>query len=300
MIDPIAMAISIALASPTASMVCVLPSSYEQDAPQQQDDAGQAVEKLIEEFDAEQMAFYEKLDNIESDNERVEFYQSGRPDAAPYCQKLRAIAEQNAETEAAAKAASWVLSNAQGDNRDWAVETLLSDFIDSEHIDRLPFALQAMTTPNIAALEKVRKQSSNKRVRAMADFVRAGQLMNMGKAALELDTPGSSGDPYITYYLQGIDDALKAKLMAKGMSEECTRLGEELYTHCAKAYADIEIYPDSGMMVGAMAGGALFELKNLQIGMVAPDIHGEDADGVAFNLYDYRGRVILLDFWGYW
>jgi hypothetical protein len=32
----------------------------------------------------------------------------------------------------------------------------------------------------------------------------------------------------------------------------------------------------------------------------APEIEGEDQDGVAFKLSDYRGKVVLLDFWGNW
>jgi predicted small lipoprotein YifL len=32
----------------------------------------------------------------------------------------------------------------------------------------------------------------------------------------------------------------------------------------------------------------------------APEIEGEDQDGVPFKLSDYRGKVIMLDFWGNW
>ncbi len=35
-------------------------------------------------------------------------------------------------------------------------------------------------------------------------------------------------------------------------------------------------------------------------GNKAPDIEGEDADGRPFKLSDYRGKVVLLDFWGNW
>ena len=45
---------------------------------------------------------------------------------------------------------------------------------------------------------------------------------------------------------------------------------------------------------------ALFEIQNLAIGKTAPDIEGEDIDGVKFKLSDYRGKVVLLDFWGDW
>ncbi len=38
----------------------------------------------------------------------------------------------------------------------------------------------------------------------------------------------------------------------------------------------------------------------LAIGKQAPDFTAKDADGVAFKLSDYRGKVVVLDFWGYW
>ena len=43
-----------------------------------------------------------------------------------------------------------------------------------------------------------------------------------------------------------------------------------------------------------------FEMERLQIGMQVPDIEGNDLDGVAFKLSDYRGKVVVLDFWGDW
>lgn len=37
-----------------------------------------------------------------------------------------------------------------------------------------------------------------------------------------------------------------------------------------------------------------------EVGNQAPEITGEDIDGVAFKLSDYRGKVVVLDFWGDW
>lgn len=38
----------------------------------------------------------------------------------------------------------------------------------------------------------------------------------------------------------------------------------------------------------------------LEVGNLAPEIRGEDLDGVKFKLSDYRGKVVVLDFWGDW
>lgn len=35
-------------------------------------------------------------------------------------------------------------------------------------------------------------------------------------------------------------------------------------------------------------------------GKAAPEIEGEDVEGKRFKLSDYRGKVVLLDFWGDW
>jgi serine/threonine protein kinase len=40
--------------------------------------------------------------------------------------------------------------------------------------------------------------------------------------------------------------------------------------------------------------------EGLEVGLSAPDIAGEDLDGVEFLLSDYRGKVVLLDFFGFW
>lgn len=36
------------------------------------------------------------------------------------------------------------------------------------------------------------------------------------------------------------------------------------------------------------------------VGEVAPEIQGQEVDGKKFKLSDYRGKVVVLDFWGNW
>ena len=54
------------------------------------------------------------------------------------------------------------------------------------------------------------------------------------------------------------------------------------------------------LRIAEMAEGQLFEHRNLSIGNTAPDIVGEDTNGEKFKLSDYRGKVVLLDFWAHW
>jgi len=48
------------------------------------------------------------------------------------------------------------------------------------------------------------------------------------------------------------------------------------------------------------AEGLLFKLDHLRVGLVAPDQEAVDQDGETFRLSDYRGKVVLLVFWGFW
>ena len=41
-------------------------------------------------------------------------------------------------------------------------------------------------------------------------------------------------------------------------------------------------------------------IVGFEVGNLAPEIQGEDLDGVKFKLSDYRGKVVVLDFWGDW
>jgi thiol-disulfide isomerase/thioredoxin len=61
-----------------------------------------------------------------------------------------------------------------------------------------------------------------------------------------------------------------------------------------------DIKAQNQKVVKDLIDGPIFELERLQVGSLAPDIEGEDFDGIKFNLSDYRGKVVMLDFWGQW
>ncbi|HEY7427872.1 MAG TPA: redoxin domain-containing protein [Gemmataceae bacterium] len=72
---------------------------------------------------------------------------------------------------------------------------------------------------------------------------------------------------------------------------------EAIFEHALEKYGDVKL--PGGDTVAERAKTALFGIRNLSIGKEAPDIEGEDQDGKQFKLSDYRGKVVLLDFWSY-
>ena len=60
----------------------------------------------------------------------------------------------------------------------------------------------------------------------------------------------------------------------------------------------VEGLPVSSKMI--LAEQPPHDPEDLAIGKVAPEIEGTDVNGMPFKLSDYRGQVVLLDFWGDW
>jgi hypothetical protein len=72
---------------------------------------------------------------------------------------------------------------------------------------------------------------------------------------------------------------------------------ESVFEQAAEKYGDVKL--PGGDTVAERAKAELFAIRNLSVGKKAPDIEGEDQDGKRFKLSDYRGKVVLLDFWSY-
>jgi hypothetical protein len=101
--------------------------------------------------------------------------------------------------------------------------------------------------------------------------------------------------------MAGLGKLLKTQAGARGKTaEEVVRLNgeaEKVMDEAIAKFPDAKIGKDS---LATFLGNDLFELKNLAVGKQAPEIEAEDTDGNKFKLSDYRGKVVMLDFWGHW
>lgn len=79
--------------------------------------------------------------------------------------------------------------------------------------------------------------------------------------------------------------------------EQAIQEVEAVFEQAAEKFGSVKL--PGGDTVAERAKAELFEIRNLSVGKVAPDIEGEDQDGKRFKLSEYRGKVVLLDFWSF-
>lgn len=134
----------------------------------------------------------------------------------------------------------------------------------ADHVEQLRyFSWQYGRDAMLALFEKVARENKSPKAAAWAEFNTGYVLYN-----------GAPGDR---------PDADRSADMKRAA---------EIFRNVAKAHAEGD--------VGKAAAGFVFELDNLQLGMKAPDFEGQDVDGRKIRLSDFRGKVVVIDFWGYW
>jgi thiol-disulfide isomerase/thioredoxin len=101
-------------------------------------------------------------------------------------------------------------------------------------------------------------------------------------------------------YALALSLAKQAELAGPRSPTEAAKLtlkAERQLEQVAKEYGSI---PSGKSTLGEAAQAKLYELRHLTIGRQAPEIEGHDFAGKKFKLSDYRGKVVVLDFWANW
>lgn len=96
-----------------------------------------------------------------------------------------------------------------------------------------------------------------------------------------------------------LDAAPKARVLASMASWSADNPGEEYAKQAGQLY-DRALLANPDEKLVARINGALFSLRNLREGQPAPALEGVDLAGMPVKLADYKGRVVFLEFWGFW
>jgi len=151
--------------------------------------------------------------------------------------------------------------------------------------------------PSVAFVREVYEKHPDAAARAQAGLALASMTRRHAGFAESLRKVKDTAAWAKAYGQQYFDFLQKADPVA--LNKEVEAILDRLVSDKELAKVSYE-RGDKKRTVGEAADAELFEIRNLQPGKMAPDIAGEDIDGKAFKLSDYRGKVVLLDFWGDW
>ena len=185
-------------------------------------------------------------------------------DYAGFTQRFQAAAEKYASTDDAVYFLTWIAHNARdAEAGRAAVEALVAKHVES------PKLIDFVEKAHFAARHYKDQGEAIAAMQRLIDGAKDAQIRGWAM--------------YWTASLlkRGRDVSAENKAKAEDLLAQAAKLGE-------------------GSDLGDMIQAPTFEAERLQIGMQAPDIVGHDLDGVPFKLSDYRGKVVVLDFWGDW
>jgi hypothetical protein len=204
-------------------------------------------------------------------------YESARskPEAAGRLRpEFEAFAKKNTGSEFGLSARLWLLNSygwlrtnessvAMNEAADKEVEQILGEYVDHAQFEKIgDYHYLFADDKKVELFEKLLKQSRHKAVRASM-LLRLGVLDRRSK-----------------------DEAVRAR-------------GKERLGTLLRDYQDV---PKGTATYGALADAHLnpHPQGELAVGKPAPEISGTDTDGKAMKLTDYRGKVLVVDFWGFW
>lgn len=99
-------------------------------------------------------------------------------------------------------------------------------------------------------------------------------------------------------------ESLSGLKSLKTLNVEYTDLSLEGITRIRTALPNSRVIssfvPDSVVQETKPVPAITPQVKTFEVGDMAPEIEGEDVKGEAFRLSEYRGQVVVLDFWGLW
>jgi len=240
-----------------------------------------------------QDAFYGSLGKLpEAEREKATSAWSKQQDES-YA-KAEALAAAHPKDEVACEALVWIVSSLGPSERSTrCFERVLADFPASDRLAEIPPAYVYVEQVFVGEwFARLAQEPRPAKVRGTALFASAQHRLRAVGSARRLREGGEAAERIRKF----ADKAWLAQLEALDPELE-TQAVDALLARVEKEFGEVD---SSRGKLGTRAKAALHELRNLAIGKIAPEIAGKDLEGVAFKLSEYRGKGVLLDFWGNW
>ena len=254
------------------------------------------LEALRKEHSEAMNAYYQPFRDAKTDEERKKVSETAKaPDSQKWAPRFWEIVNEDPKDEVALDALTWLYeeSRDKGD-KDRALATILKEQITSPKLGDLCDRLGDPSAP-AGILERVIAENPSREVKGRATYALATSRIESVRAAKRIKEMEAGSDD-LKEWKDWVGEERFAELqkldVAKAQAES-----ESMLERVASEYADVK---GRKATLGDSAKADLHEMRDLVVGKPAPEIAGEDLAGVAFKLSDYRGKVVMLDFWGNW
>lgn len=232
-------------------------------------DVATTIRSVIDEYETAVRANTQKIIDAKTEEERNK-YRGTVPTVAPYATRVLKLAQEHLGEPGSAKGVSWLVTQASGfPEGQIALQMLATSHVASAGIAEAVKALEYHPI-KIAEpiLKAVREKNPNPTEKAAATYALGVQYFR------QFETAAAANDA----------EAAKDKAM-------------EYFQEVTGTYSTAAI---NGFPLADQASRMMFEMANLSVGAEVPEIDGKDVDGAAFKLSDYRGKHVVLMFWGGW
>ena len=246
--------------------------------------------QLQSDFKTEFEKFETAIAEAEDQLAKQQIFRNENP-VPQYLADLKRIANQFPQTGAGFDAAMELVSRSKADEKDTATLLLIENYAGRLNYTKVINSFLAdLPNPQIEGW-----------IKALIEFAPNPESEARAKLAMAryVDQIPSFRDGFL------LNPHLMAKLpesVQTYLQRDRTTTEKEELEHWLMEV--IDEHPDGhyrrGKSFKEYANSALFELNNLNVGQEAPEIVGKDLDGIEFRLSDYRGKIVMLDFWGHW
>jgi|SRR5579884_592577 len=287
-------------------LLLLLPALQARDKPEKQTPE-QQYKALVKEVKAAEREFEKAFEEAKTEQDQQKVRQEVFAQSSKWYARFLALAENNPKDPASVDALRWVISNNRAlkydpqSPRAKAFKLLLRDHVKDEKIATVCQVLGGDIVDLYSEADECRQllravleKNPHRSAKAQACLALAEQTESRLREARRFRDQPELAKRYESFAGKAAVEAL-----VKADPEKLSKEAETLYERVAKDFADV--VDPKGDKIAEKAKDRLEVLRHpILVGKPAPEIEGEDIDGKGFKLSDYRGKVVLLDFWGHW
>jgi hypothetical protein len=306
-------------------------------ADQGKPDPAKELAAIQKDFADAQQAFIKAYQEAKTNEERQQILKEKRPKPADFADRYLKLAETYPDSPQATQALAWAVGNARGTEAATKAAAKLKEKIaDIKDLDQLQKSLSGLPPYGLGDMaimvaEKVKKNLDHPKAAPLLMWVCSETAYSAGipeqaklyDTTVDLlmekfaDKPELA--PLTNWLPQDTNPAWAEKhlrkLMEKNSSED-VKMDAKYGLAMLLKNKDEASQPEAEKMLESIieefaksparkqkfeqAKKDLDDMKIRGIGKPVPEIAGSDLDDKEFKISDYKGKVVLIDFWGFW